>query len=213
MKKIFILFILAVFTIQLKAQTTKVLFTTPEITWYGLDFSKSIFIGSFAAFGDAGLKTGQQLKDQYFKGWNDLIIRENEKYNFKTAYNKTTVPYDLSIVSERNESVNADKLFSEKSSDKNLLTKEDIASMVKDYKTLKKGLGLVYIVDNFDKPATEGVIWVTFFDSESKNILYTEKFVGTPKGFGIKNFWAGAILEVIKKSSKEFKNLQKPSKK
>jgi len=122
------------------------------------------------------------------------------------------VPYDLSNVSERNAAVDADAIFSDKSEDKNHLKKEDIEKIIKEYKSDKKGLGLVYIVDNFDKPGEDGTIWVTFFDIASKNVLLTEKFSGKPKGFGIKNYWAGAILDIIKQSGKEYKTREKKSK-
>ena len=207
MKKLSFIALVFIFaSVQLWAQSPKEVFQASEVTWFGLDFSKAKFLGSFSQFGEAGSKNGEQIKDVYFKGWNNLIINESKKYNLEEAFHKSKVPYDLSIVEKRNETVNPDKLFSTNSDDKNKITPEAIADMIKDYKTDKKGTGLVFIVDNFDKPSEEAVIHVTFFDMGSRKVLLTQKMTGTPRGFGIRNYWAGAIAKILHNCEKEYPN-------
>lgn len=209
MKKLNSLLLVFFFAGQLCAQSPKEIFLSSEITWFGLDFSNAKFLGSFTTFDDKGQKTGQQIRDEYFPGWNYLITKESEKYNFKIAYKKSLVSYDLEVVKQRNSAVNPDEIFSDKPEAKNHLKSEDIAKIIKEYKTDKTGTGLVYIIDNFDKAGEEGVMWVTFFDMATKTVLLTERFADAPRGFGIKNYWARTILGVIEQSGKKYKSWEK----
>ncbi|MES2734294.1 MAG: hypothetical protein V4714_21280 [Bacteroidota bacterium] len=196
-------------SIPLVAQSSKDPFSTSELTWFGLDFSQAKLVGSFSQYGEAGAKNGEQIKNQYFGAWNNLIINEPEKFNLKEAFNKSTLINDLSTVEKRNAAVNSDDLFTSNQPDPGRISPETIAKIVKDYKSDKSGVGLLFIVDTFSKPAEEGVIHVTFFDIASRKVLLTQKMSGEPRGFGIRNYWAGAILKVIQKSKKEYKNWAK----
>jgi hypothetical protein len=61
----------------------------------------------------------------------------------------------------------------------------------------KEGLGLSFIIESFDKPNARASLWVVFFDIESKKILLSKHCVGKPVGFGIRNYWAGAIRHIM----------------
>jgi hypothetical protein len=213
MKNLFnVTLIVFLFSFGLNAQSFQEVAQAKSITWFGLDFSHTKLIGNFTQFDDKGEKTGQEIRDKYFTAWNNLLLKEKEKYDFQKPYKKDQVEYDLDIVQKRNSAVNADAIYSQKSEDKNKLTKEEIEKIIKEYNSAKKGIGLVYIVDNFDKNAEEGVMWVTFFDIPSRKVLLTERFSGKPGGFGIKNYWARSVLEVIEDSGKEYKTWIKKSK-
>jgi hypothetical protein len=201
MKKISALMaLLSIFTLTIHAQSEKDVISAKEITWLGLDFSKALFVGSFTQFAEAGEQSGSEIKQKYIPGWNDLVANERPKFDLKKAYKKENVLYDLDIVTKRNAAVDVSKMTSMNAQD-DRIKKEDIAKVVSHYKTGKKGIGLVYIVDTFDKPDEKGIIWVTFFDMATQKVLIAEKFTAKPGGFGLRNYWAKTVFEVMTKSS------------
>lgn len=190
------------------SQSEKTAIAADEITWFGLDFSKALFVGSFNQFAEAGETGGSQIKNKYIPGWNELVVNERTKYDFKKFYKKSSVIYDLDIVTKRNSAVDADKLLSMNSAE-NRITKEDIAKIVSQYKSSKTGVGLVYIVEVFSKADEKGVIWVTFFDIASRKVLIAEKFTEKPGGIGLRNFWAKPVFEVLRSSGKKYEGWEK----
>jgi len=201
--------LLSFFIVSAFAQSEKDVVSANEITWFGLDFTKALFVGSFNQFAEAGETGGQQLKNKYIPDWNDLVVNERQKFNLKEAYNKTTVNYQPEIAEKRNGTIDAEKMLS-LNADDGRLKKEDIAKVVSQYKSTRKGVGLVYIVDTYSKADEKGVIWVTFFDIATRKVLITEKFSEKPGGFGLRNYWARPVFEVMMKSSAAaYKNWEK----
>jgi hypothetical protein len=192
--------LLSFFILTVQAQSEKDVVSAREITWLGLDFSKALFVGSFTQFADAGEKGGSEIKDKFIPSWNDLVVNERQKYDLKKAYGKDNVIYDLDIVTKRNAGIDVAKMTS-LNAQADHIKKEDIGKIVSQYKTSKKGIGLVYIVDTFDKPEEKGDIWVTFFDMATHKVLVAEKFTGKAGGFGLRNYWAKPVFEVMTKSS------------
>lgn len=209
MKKIRVVLFAVLVSVVAQAQSEKDVIAASELTWFGIDFSKAQFVGSFSQFAEAGEKGGDQIKHTFFPAWNNVVANEREKYDLKKAYNKSAINYELDIVTKRNAAVDADKLVT-LNSDEGRLNKEEIAKIVNQYKTDKKGIGLVYIVDTYSKAEEKGVIWVTFFDMASRKVLIAEKFTGKPGGFGLRNYWMKPVFEVMMKTSHEaYKNWQK----
>jgi hypothetical protein len=205
MKKPFLFIVLfSFFASTLLAQSVKDIHAAKEATWFGIDFSKAGMAGNFNEFKDVGGKSGAEIRDKYFPAWNDLIKNESEKYDIKKTYDKDKLTYDLTTVRQRNKAVDAEKLMVDDVS-QSTLTKEDIVKIVSHYKSDKKGLGILYVVESFDKAAERATIWVTFFDISSRKVLSTEQYEGKPGGFGIRNFWAKSILHVIKESGEAYK--------
>jgi hypothetical protein len=201
MKKIStLLALLYLFTLTVYAQSEKDVISAKEITWLGLDFSRALFVGSFTQFAEAGEQSGSEIKQKYIPGWNDLVANERQKFDLKKAYNKENVIYNLDVVTKRNAAIDASKMTS-MNAEEDRIKKDDIAKIVSQYKTGKKGIGLLYIVDTFDKPDEKGVIWVTFFDMATHKVLIAEKFTAKPGGFGLRNYWAKTVFEVMTKSS------------
>jgi hypothetical protein len=200
MKKTIVSLVLSFLMVTAFAQSEKDVIDANEITWFGLDFTKALFVGSFNQFAEAGETGGQQLKNKYIPGWNDLVINERQKFNLKEAYKKSSILYEPDIAAKRNGTIDADKMLT-LNSEEGRLKKEDIAKIVSQYKSSKKGVGLVYIVETFSKADEKGVIWVTFFDLATRKVLITEKFSEKPGGFGLRNYWAKPVFEVMMKSS------------
>ena len=89
------------------------------------------------------------------------------------------------------------------------IERTEIDGMVKKYKAevKKDGIGLSFIIENFNKGTQMADIYVTFFDIASKKILICEKVSGKAMGIGMRNYWAGAIKAILKQiDASEYKN-------
>jgi hypothetical protein len=181
-------------------------FSTPEIIWCGLDFSQAKCIGSI------GFSEPEQVKNRYFTSWNDLVIMEREKFDLQKFYAKNNLVSDLSIVTERNKEPKVAELVIETPY---TFKNGQLAEIVRSYKfnNRKDGLGVVYVVESLNKLAQNASIHVVFFDIATNEIYWTKNYTATAKGFGFRNYWAGAILGAMEASKKDFSLAQKNFKK
>ncbi|GAL82964.1 hypothetical protein MYP_190 [Sporocytophaga myxococcoides] len=210
MKKLFTL-LLTMSSVIFTVLAQDNLLQSGEVVWYGIDFSHSKFIGEFSQFSEAGTKSSQEIQVKYFPAWNNIVINEPDKYNIKKFYGFDEVIFDLNLVKKNNEAADIDAIFDQ--SKPNDLSPEKIQKMISSYHISgKKGLGLVFIVDNFNKIEEQGNIYVTFFDLATKKVIATNLYGGKPGGFGIKNYWARVIYNVMETSGKEFKKIKKGKK-
>ncbi|MFN8284228.1 MAG: hypothetical protein U0U67_13500 [Chitinophagales bacterium] len=180
-------------TNNVKAQTVKDIFSdeTP-VTYFGVDFSNAKF------YGDPGTVDGVEMVG-LLKKINDLIIKEYEKkYNIALALKRNTVNLDISLTDKLNAGISAGKFITSNPGDINKLDESAIKKIVAKYKTSGKGIGMVFIVDNMDKPKNETTAWVTFFSLSSKKVILSEKMSGKAAGFGFRNFWTRPIYDMIK---------------
>ena len=159
-----------------------------QATFYGLDFSKSKMIGS------EGFSNPTDIIDRFFFEWNNLLLNEKSKYNVKTAFNKEIIDYDLVAVSEKNKTVKTAELVTNSSYS---IDEKVVEQQVRSYPVKGKGLGIVLIVEKFDKTNELATVWATYFDKSTKKVLLTRKVVGKPSGFGLKAFWANAIGRIM----------------
>ncbi len=186
------------------AQSTKDVFTSKKVTWYGLDFSQAKFIGEFAVTGSANLQDGKQIRDVYMESWNDLIINEPKKYRVGEFFRKEEVVNNLGPVKAVNEKINPDAMFAENAPE--ALTEDKIQAVLKNYKSITDGgLGLVFLVESFDKNRNLGTLHVTFFDTKTKQVLLTKRMQTKPAGFGLRNYWARTAYEAMDESGKNWK--------
>jgi hypothetical protein len=79
------------------------------------------------------------------------------------------------------------------------ISREEVSKIISKYDQGDKteGLGLVFVVESFDKNIPYGAYWVTFFDIKTKKVLFTERCAGTPIGIGLRNYWAGSLKNVL----------------
>ena len=176
-----------------------------EIVWYGLDFSKAKFIGAFDQGAGAAPVTGYELKTKYMLAWNMLIVNESAKYDLKRTLKKTSVFNDLSIVEKTNSKIDDDKIMSfndYKFDDAD----KTINSIINGYAVgeKKQGIGVVFIVESFNKGQQQGTVYVTIFDIKTKKVLIKEKIIGKAGGIGIRNYWAKSIFNVMVQVEKTF---------
>lgn len=193
----------------MNAQSAKDVFSTKEIVWYGLDFTKAKFVGQF----DQGFGTmpasGTDMRNKWIPEWNALIAKEPQNFDFKESFRKDQVYNDVAPVNEVNSTINVEECMS---LNPWKIEKSDIDAMIKKYKAgdKKEGIGLVFIIENFNKSAEVADVYVTFFDIASKKVLLCEKESGKVRGIGMRNYWAGAIKAILKQIDKnDYKNWKK----
>ena len=164
----------------------------PAITWYGLDFSKAKLENDF--------NHPKEVKQAYINGWNEYV--GSPQADIRTLLKKEHLDVDLSIVTERN-------LNFTNSTEQ--LTKDMISQMISEYKVHKtEGIGLVFIIDSFDKSQEKAFVWVTFFDIASKKVLLTEQESGKPKhSSSMVLHWGTAMLDIMSKVPEFYRTYQK----
>jgi hypothetical protein len=206
MKQIKTLFMLLLVASFASAQDRSDVFKhETKIIWLGLDFSEAKLIGDRERLGSES-----DIK-HLMEAWNNLIINEGEKYDLAKAFDKATVERNIQPTLDNNAGLDGLSLVSNSEKDYLHLTKDGVAKIVSGYSYKgNTGVGLMFNIESFSKINEEASLWVTFIDINSKQVLFTERLTGKPKGFGLRNFWGGAIygiLEQIKK--KEYENWRK----
>lgn len=157
-----------------------------EVEFYGVDFTKAKVIGAS--------ETPVDFK-RAFSGINNLFISEPKKYDIERYFGKkATVNIDMLL--KQNDDISTDNIKTNDSS--YTLTEEQIASMVSSYNVTGKGLGLVFIVSKMDKGRNEAIVYVVFFDKETKKVIKSNAIPSRAAGFGLRNYWAGAIFNSMK---------------
>ena len=202
MKKTFLIFLFTLGIIpMLSAQSEKEVFVADEIVWYGLDFSYARLVGS------AGFTDPQDIQNRLFDSWNQLIVIEADKYDLKKTFNKKEVIVDLTITEKRNAKVDAKELVINKDY---TIEGDQVKKIIKEYKTEQKsGVGLAFVVESFDKLKETGSVYVTFFDIATKKVLLMERISAKPRGFGVRNYWAGSIHGILKDCEANYKRWEK----
>lgn len=176
-----------------------------EITWLGLDFSHAKLLGDREKYGS------ESDVKHLMNAWNELIINEPDKYNVAKAVGRSKVEKATDVTTDRNGEVDVQAMFTNDQKDYLHIQASDIDGIVSsfDFKG-KTGIGLVFIVETFSKPNEEGSIYVTFVNMGSKETLFSERLTAVPKGFGMRNFWAGCVFGVLTKmQKKEFETWRK----
>src|SRR5947199_7641686 len=109
MKKLFLSLCILVISLSINAQTSKV-FDATEIVWFGLDFTKTHFVGQFDQGMGAAPASGNDIRNKWMGQWNSLIAKEPQNFDLKKAFRKDNVYYDMASVNELNSKVDADKI-------------------------------------------------------------------------------------------------------
>jgi hypothetical protein len=198
MKKLFFLSVIIGAGLGMKAQTAKDIFNATEVVWYGLDFAKAKFVGQFDQGFGAMPATGTEMRNKWIPQWNALVAKEPQNFKLKNALRKDNVYYDLVPLNELNSKIDVDKCMSFNAGK---IERAEIDEMVKQYGSgdKKEGIGLAFIVESFNKGMESADVYVTFFDIASKKVLLVEKMSGHAMGVGMRNYWAGAVKDIIRK--------------
>lgn len=205
-KKNLLFFLVFVASLNVSAQSKSDVFNKEtEITWLGLDFSHAKLLGDREKYGS------ESDVKHLMNAWNELILNEPDKYNVAKAVGRSKVEKATDVTTDRNGEVDVQAMFTNDQKDYLHIQPSDIDGIVSsfDFKG-KTGIGLVFIVETFSKPNEEGSIYVTFVNMGSKETLFSERLTAEPKGFGMRNFWAGCVYGVLTKmQKKEFESWRK----
>ena len=200
--KICLIFLLA--HSLLSAQTVKDVFTSNAITWYGLDVSKLKCVGPVEAWGDP-----QKLRDTYFRAWNGVILNEPDKYNIRKFFKKDVVKTSLDKVDANNGKADVDSMIVTYGK-VSPISESQLVNMAAQYSELsKKGVGLVFIAEVFNKNIESGLIHVVFFDMASGQVLMLKTMEGKPGGFGLRNYWVRSVLTVMEQCERNWNRWSK----
>ncbi|MCX7650550.1 MAG: hypothetical protein N2050_08375 [Flavobacteriales bacterium] len=168
------------------------LLNSPRVIFFGLDFREARLVGS------SGFTNPYHIKSEYFDAWNYLMANEKDKYNIKKYFGKQSVEYALSAVQKANQTVDPEKMVI---NDPYQLNTEKIPGLIQslDIDPSLKGLGLIFIIEYFNKFQERASYYAVFFDIEKKQVVSVSRRSGKPGGFGLRNYWAGAILDAMEK--------------
>lgn len=187
--KIFLFLLIAGITVNmLNAQNSSKASQEQSVVWLGVDYTLAKF--TLVA------ETPQQVIN-YLPAINNLIIMEQEKkYKIKEFFNKTTVLNEISPVNERNAKIDPAKLVS---TNPHTISQDDVKGLIKNFSTeTRSGMGLLFVAENMNKATVKGSFYVVFFDLATKEIIDSRRMEAKPFGFGFRNFWAGAVYNVMK---------------
>ncbi len=176
-----------------------------NITWLGLDFTSAKLIGDRERLGSES--DIRHLLD----AWNDLMIKEADKFSIARATDRKTVTNNVDVTKEHNAELDVLSMYSDSEKDYLHLSREGVDEIISgyDFKGLT-GIGLMFNVESFNKLNGEGSVWVTFINLETKEIFFSERMIGHPSGSGMRNYWANAIGEIIERMiKKEFEMWRK----
>lgn len=170
-----------------------------EITWFGLDFTQAKFIGNFAE--------PEKIVSYYLTEWNTLTISEPRLYNIERVFKKKTAYRDIKSVVDRNKSVVASELFIQYTGTEipDHFDEAQIPEVVRGLSSEQPAeLGVAFIIDRFDQPKKEVSLYITFFNTQSKEVLFVAKSVTKAAGFGFRNFWAGGIKRALDDARRDY---------
>jgi hypothetical protein len=170
------------------AQNRSKAFSESTVTWYGVDYS----LAKFTLI----TESTQQIVSLYLPSINDVIVQEQEKYNIRKYFNKSNLNIELDNVNEHNQKIDPAQLAITHASS---ITQDDVKKLIKSYKTTgKSGMGLVLVAENMNKSTAIGSFYVCFFDLATKEIIDSQRYIGKASGVGFRNYWAGAVVNVMK---------------
>ncbi len=200
MKKVLILIAFMGAAGMISAQkTAQPVFTQDEVVWYGLDFSQARFIGQFDQAAGAGEASAWELKHKYIPAWNALILNEPNKYDLQKTFQKSKVLYELKPVEKSNAELDEGEMQTYQAY-RFENPEETVSEIISAYTAgdQSEGVGLVFVVEYFHKDEKEASIYVSFFDIATRKLIFTERLTSSPRGIGLRNYWAGAIHRMLR---------------
>ena len=158
----------------------------------GYDLSQARFIGT------DGFTDPAAIKDKFVAAWNNTFVAEYEKFSLQKAFKLTNDKYEtnVDVVQDINGKLNIHERVMNGSYS---IGEDDVKKAVSHYKSKEKdAIGLVYVVESFNKTLEKAVLWVTFVDLSNNKMLYTEKIEEKAGGFGLKNYWIAPATKLKK---------------
>ena len=152
------------------------------IIYYGIDFS------NFGLFNPE--KVGQEESIiKYFPVWINGVHKAYSKDQME-AILKKEVEKNFQPVQERYKLIRDEWIGFEK----HTFETDKIQSIVKEYELDRTtGVGLVLIIENFNKEKEHARVNFTFFDIETREVLWSVESKGEAMSAGMTKHWVNAI--------------------
>lgn len=183
----------------LNAQSVKEMLEADSAVWFGMDFTKAKLIGDFS-HPSTDAKAGELIVRRWIPEWNVLMNKELWNFDIATAIQKPKLRRETELTAQLNAQINPDSIhFEEPVNYKFKDPDKQIGEMLLKYhpEKYKAGLGCVFIVESFNRKAVNANVYFVLFDIATKKLIGYKRFMGNPKGGGIRNYWAGAIKVII----------------
>jgi hypothetical protein len=148
----------------------------------------------------------EEVKTQFFNVWNDLFLKEADKYNIKEMLKLNQIQNDTRVI----KSINSEAATSEmKASIAPAYTINDITSFVSSYPSFDlNGIGILFIAEFLNRQKNEGFYHVVAINLTNNEVLLAERFRGEVGGAGFRNNWANSVFNVIEQFKKNYKSLK-----
>lgn len=170
------------------AQNKEVLKGIDSVDFYGVDFSH---VKVYEA-----KESGEQFKIA-FQDINNLFMSEAKKYNVAKFLNREVTGIHIDEAKDRAYMIKTNDLFTTNAD--YTIDSNTIKEIIKSYNIEKKeGTGVILVAEKLNKLQNRGYYHVVFFDIKSRNIIDSWTSDGKARGFGLRNFWAFSVLNVLK---------------
>ena len=171
-----------------------------QVTWLGIDYSQVTLIGEFTQFKDAGTYNPAEIRDKYFPAWNNLVLNESSKFDFKGMFMLSSLVPDITMITALNAASDPEKI---KGNTERKYSIEDIRKIVGKYDLAgREGLGIVIIANALNKTTELASYVVVIFNMKDKEVLLFEPVVEKAGGIGIRNYWGGSLYNLVKDGKK-----------
>lgn len=183
------IFFLAVIALAFSVQGQKKIQEVKEVNFYGVDFSEARTFGV--------TETPLQIKTA-ISNINTLFIYEQDKYDINRLMGKRVGIFYLDDTDDNNKEMDENEMAS--NTPTNPLSEDKIQAIVNGLSCEKNDkVGLVFIAETLNKPEGMATFHVVFFDEATKEIIYRQKATGAAGGFGIRNYWAKSVYNIMKR--------------
>jgi hypothetical protein len=162
-----------------------------DVEFVGLDFSQARMVGLSEE------NVPNEIQGDYFRVWNDLLMKERQRYDVKRAFMKREIAYNFEIVNRLNKKVKSVNLLTDLSPQSFSTKKLQAAVNCYDTKEMKSKYGVSFIVHSFNQFRERAYVYVVIFDVATKKILFSAQTSGDAGGFGFRNYWARTIYNIL----------------
>jgi hypothetical protein len=168
--------------------------TSKPLTWLGIDYSKAKFVGA------AGFANPADLP-RFLLAWNDFVITEPDKYDVKKALKTSDVTIDLTATYAVNEKLDISQMIQEEN---HTLSEADVKAVAASYDLSKiDGVAALLVAECYNKKMERGSHWLVLLDADSGEVIKMTHYSQKPGGFGLRNYWANTIYQLLKAESKK----------
>ncbi len=151
---------------------------------YGVDFAQCKVFGA--------LETPSEFQNAFI-GVNELLYGQMHKYNFASLVGNNA-QYYLQPMIDRNKETQ----FATIKLPARELPILDVQQIIKTYELPQiEGQGFVMIARLLDKTQEKGFYYLVTFDVATRELLKVEEAEALAGGFGLRNYWARTVYNIL----------------